>query len=104
MLRMARSRSCVQAELQGAAPFIKSAQCGCRFAAPKDARITGAGAFYLCFHRADPRQTLPSMLKARITPRAFGLPVSPRYHIVHDIEQAIAEIEQIGQEPCQTGF
>lgn len=36
--------------------------------------------------------------------KSLGLPVSPRYHIVHDIEQAIAEIEQIGREPCQTGF
>ena len=29
--------------------------------------------------------------------KSLGLPVSPRYHVVHAIEEAIAEIEQIGQ-------
>ena len=32
------------------------------------------------------------------------MPVSPRYHVVHDIEQAIAEIEQIGQNRAKLDF
>ena len=36
--------------------------------------------------------------------KSLGLPVSPRYHIVHDIEDAIAEIEQIGQNRAALDF
>ena len=36
--------------------------------------------------------------------KSLGLPVSPRYHVVHDIEQAIAEIEQIGQNRSKLDF
>ena len=35
---------------------------------------------------------------------SLGLPVSPRYHIVHDIEDAIKEIEQIGQNRSKLDF
>ena len=36
--------------------------------------------------------------------KSLGLPVSPRYHIVHDIEDAIREIEQIGQNRSKLDF
>ena len=36
--------------------------------------------------------------------KSLGLPVSPRYHIVHDIEDAIKEIEQIGQNRSKLDF
>lgn len=36
--------------------------------------------------------------------KSLGLPVSPRYHVVHDIEDAIAEIENIGQNRSKLDF
>ena len=36
--------------------------------------------------------------------KSLGLPVSPRYHVVHDIEDAIREIEQIGQNRSKLDF
>lgn len=36
--------------------------------------------------------------------KSLGLPVSPRYHIVHNIEDAIGEIEQIGQNRSKLDF
>ena len=36
--------------------------------------------------------------------KSLGLPVSPRYHIVHDIEDAIKEIEQIGKNRSKLDF
>ena len=36
--------------------------------------------------------------------KSLGLPVSPRYHVVRDIEDAIAEIENIGQNRSKLDF
>ena len=97
---------CAEQELQGAAPFKNPRNAAAGSLRQKDAKITGSrGAFYLCVQcAADPRQTLTKHAESLDYLKSLGLPVSPRYHIVHDIEQAIAEIEQIGQNRAKLDF
>ena len=67
---------CAEQELQGAAPFKK--------------QVRG--------------KELTSHAESLDYLKSLGLSVSPRYHIVHDIEDAIAEIEQIGQNRAALDF
>ena len=76
---------CAEQELQGAAPF-------------KNPRNAAAGSLQIR------GKTLTKHSESLDYLKSLGLPVSPRYHVVHDIEQAIAEIEQIGQNRAKQDF
>lgn len=72
----------------------------------KDAKITGSrGLSIFIFNVQQIRgKELTTHAESLDYLKSLGLPVSPRYHIVHDIEEAIAEIEQIGQNRSKLDF
>ena len=72
----------------------------------KDARITGSrGLSIFVFNVQQIRgKTLTKHSESLDYLKSLGLPVSPRYHVVHDIEDAIAEIENIGQNRSKLDF
>ena len=71
----------------------------------KDAKITGSrGLSIFVFNVQQIRGKNTKHAESLDYLKSLGLPVSPRYHIVHDIEQAIAEIEQIGQNRAKLDF
>ena len=83
----------------GAAPFKNPRNAAAGSLRQKNAKITGSrGLSIFVFNVQQIRgKTLTKHAESLDYLKSLGLPVSPRYHIVHDIEQAIAEIEQIGQ-------
>ena len=72
----------------------------------KDAKITGSrGLSIFIFNVQQVRgKELTTHAESLDYLKSLGLPVSPRYHIVHDIEDAIKEIEQIGQNRSKLDF
>ena len=72
----------------------------------KDARITGSrGLSIFVFNVQQIRgKTLTKHSESLDYLKSLGLPVSPRYHVVRDIEDAIAEIENIGQNRAKLDF
>lgn len=101
---------CAEQELQGAAPFAAPFKNPRNAAAgslrQKDAKITGSrGLSIFVFNVQQVRgKELTTHAESLDYLKSLGLPVSPRYHIVHDIEDAIKEIEQIGQNRSKLDF
>ena len=96
---------CAEQELQG--PLLQEpAQCGGRFPAAKgckDHRKPRPVHFVFNVQQIRGKE-LTRHSDSLDYLKSLGLPVSPRYHVVHDIEQAIAEIEQIGQNRSKLDF
>lgn len=99
-------RLCAEQELQGAAPFKNPRNAAAGSLRQKDSKITGSrGLSIFVFNVQQVRgKELTSHAESLDYLKSLGLPVSPRYHIVHDIEDAIAEIEQIGQNRAALDF
>lgn len=97
---------CAEQELQGAAPFKNPRNAAAGSLRQKDAKITGSrGLSIFIFNVQQIRgKELTTHAESLDYLKSLGLPVSPRYHIVHDIEEAIAEIEQIGQNRSKLDF
>ena len=97
---------CAEQELQGAAPFKNPRNAAAGSLRQKDARITGSrGLSIFVFNVQQIRgKTLTKHSESLDYLKSLGLPVSPRYHVVHDIEDAIAEIENIGQNRSKLDF
>ena len=93
-------------ELQGAAPFKNPRNAAAGSLRQKDAKITGSrGLSIFVFNVQQVRgKELTTHAESLDYLKSLGLPVSPRYHIVHDIEDAIKEIEQIGQNRSKLDF
>ena len=97
---------CAEQELQGAAPFKNPRNAAAGSLRQKDAKITGSrGLSIFVFNVQQVRgKELTTHAESLDYLKSLGLPVSPRYHIVHDIEDAIREIEQIGQNRSKLDF
>ena len=97
---------CEEQELQGAAPFKNPRNAAAGSLRQKDPRITGSRGLGIFIFNVQQVQgvELTSHAQSLDYLKALGLPVSPRYHLVKDIDAAIAEIEQIGQERASLGF
>ena len=97
---------CAEQELQGAAPFKNPRNAAAGSLRQKDAKITGSrGLSIFVFNVQQIRgKELTTHAESLDYLKSLGLPVSPRYHVVHDIETAIAEIEQIGQSRSTLDF
>ena len=97
---------CAEQELQGAAPFKNPRNAAAGSLRQKDSKITGSrGLSIFVFNVQQVRgRELTSHAESLDYLKSLGLPVSPRYHIMHDIEDAIAEIEQIGQNRAALDF
>ena len=97
---------CAEQELQGAAPFKNPRNAAAGSLRQKDAKITGSrGLSIFVFNVQQIRgKELTRHSDSLDYLKSLGLTVSPRYHVVHDIEQAIAEIEQIGQNRSKLDF
>ena len=97
---------CAEQELQGAAPFKNPRNAAAGSLRQKDAKITGSrGLSIFVFNVQQIRgKELATHAESLDYLKSLGLPVSPRYHVVHDIETAIAEIEQIGQSRSTLDF
>ena len=97
---------CAEQELQGAAPFKNPRNAAAGSLRQKDAKITGSrGLSIFVFNVQQVRgKELSTHAESLDYLKSLGLPVSPRYHIVHDIEDAIREIEQIGQNRSKLDF
>ena len=97
---------CEEQELQGAAPFKNPRNAAAGSLRQKDPKVTGSrGLGIFVFNVQQVRGVeLSGHAQSLDYLKKLGLPVSPRYHLVHDIEDAIAEIEQIGQGRAALGF
>ena len=97
---------CAEQELQGAAPFKNPRNAAAGSLRQKDAKITGSrGLSIFIFNVQQIRgHALTTHAESLDYLKSLGLPVSPRYHVVHNIEDAIAEIEQIGQNRSKLDF
>ena len=97
---------CAEQELQGAAPFKNPRNAAAGSLRQKDAKITGSrGLSIFVFNVQQVRgKELTTHAESLDYLKSLGLPVSPRYHIVRDIEDAIKEIEQIGQNRSKLDF
>ena len=97
---------CAEQELQGTAPFKNPRNAAAGSLRQKDAKITGSrGLSIFVFNVQQVRgKELTTHAESLDYLKSLGLPVSPRYHIVHDIEDAIKEIEQIGQNRSKLDF
>ena len=97
---------CAEQELQGAAPFKNPRNAAAGSLRQKDAKITGSrGLSIFIFNVQQIRgHALTTHAESLDYLKSLGLPVSPRYHIVHNIEDAIAEINQIGQNRSKLDF
>ena len=90
----------------GEKPFVNPRNAAAGSLRQKDSKITGSrGLSIFVFNVQQVRgKELTSHAESLDYLKSLGLPVSPRYHIVHDIEDAIAEIEQIGQNRAALDF
>ena len=97
---------CAEQELQGAAPFKNPRNAAAGSLRQKDSKITGSrGLSIFVFNVQQIRgKELTAHAESLDYLKSLGLPVSPRYHIVYDIEDAITEIEQIGQNRSKLDF
>ena len=97
---------CAEQELQGTVPFKNPRNAAAGSLRQKDARVTGArGLSIFVFNVQQVRgASFGSHAESLDYLRQLGLPVSPRYHVVHDIEAAISEIEQIGASRASLDF
>ena len=95
-----------QQELNEEKPFKNPRNAAAGSLRQKDSKITGSrGLSIFVFNVQQVRgRELTSHAESLDYLKSLGLPVSPRYHIVHDIEDAIAEIEQIGQNRAALDF
>lgn len=106
MPHRAFQKLCAEQELQGAAPFKNPRNAAAGSLRQKDAKVTaGRGLSIFVFNVQQIRgKTLSSHAESLDYLKSLGLPVSPRYHVVRDIEDAIQEIEQIGQNRAKLDF
>ena len=97
---------CAEQELQGTAPFKNPRNAAAGSLRQKDPKITGSrGLSIFVFNVQQIRgKELTAHAESLDYLKSLGLPVSPRYHIVHNMEDAIAEIEQIGQNRSKLDF
>ena len=97
---------CAEQELQGAAPFKNPRNAAAGSLRQKDAKITGSrGLSIFIFNVQQIRgHALTTHAESLDYLKSLGLPVSPRYHVVHNIEDAIAEIDQIGRNRSKLDF
>ena len=97
---------CAEQELQGAAPFKNPRNAASGSLRQKDAKITGSrGLSIFIFNVQQIRgHALTTHAESLDYLKSLGLPISPRYHVVHNIEDAIAEIDQIGQNRSKLDF
>ena len=97
---------CAEQELQGTAPFKNPRNAAAGSLRQKDPKITGSrGLSIFVFNVQQVRgKELTTHAESLDYLKSLGLPVSPRYHIVHNMEDAIAEIEQIGQNRSKLDF
>ena len=97
---------CAEQELQGDTPFKNPRNAAAGSLRQKDAKVTGSrGLSIFVFNLQQVRgKKLSTHAESLDYLKSLGLPVSPRYHIVHDIEDAIREIEQIGQNRSKLDF
>jgi DNA ligase (NAD+) len=97
---------CAEQEVQGATPFKNPRNAAAGSLRQKDAKITGArGLSIFVFNVQQIRGvTLTTHAESLDYLKSLGLPVSPRYNIYHDIEDAIAEIERIGNARATLDF
>ena len=93
-------------EQQGSAPFKNPRNPPAGSLRQKDPKVTGSrGLGIFIFNVQQVRgMELTSHAASLDYLKQLGLPVSPRYHLVDNIENAIAEIEQIGTERAALGF
>ena len=84
---------CEEQELQGAAPFKNPRNAAAGSLRQKDPRITGSRGLGIFIFNVQQVQgvELTSHAQSLDYLKALGLPVSPRYHLVKDIDAAIAE-------------
>lgn len=106
MPHQAFQKLCAEQELQGAAPFKNPRNAAAGSLRQKDAKVTaGRGLSIFVFNVQQIRgKTLSSHAESLDYLKSLGLPVSPRYYVVRDIEDAIQEIEQIGQNRAKLDF
>lgn len=106
MPHRAFQKLCEEQELQGAAPFKNPRNAAAGSLRQKDPKVTGSrGLGIFIFNVQQVRgMELTSHAASLDYLKQLGLPVSPRYHLVDNIEDAIAEIEQIGTERAALGF
>ena len=106
MPHKAFQKLCEEQELQGAAPFKNPRNAAAGSLRQKDPKVTGSrGLGIFIFNVQQVRgMELTSHAASLDYLKQLGLPVSPRYHLVDNIEDAIAEIEQIGTERAALGF
>lgn len=106
MPHQAFQKLCAEQELQGAASFKNPRNAAAGSLRQKDAKVTaGRGLSIFVFNVQQIRgKTLSSHAESLDYLKSLGLPVSPRYHVVRDIEDAIQEIEQIGQNRVKLDF
>ena len=106
MPHKAFQKLCEEQELQGAAPFKNPRNAAAGSLRQKDPKVTGSrGLGIFIFNVQQVRGMELTSHAARLDYlKQLGLPVSPRYHLVDNIEDAIAEIEQIGTERAALGF
>ena len=106
MPHKAFQKLCEEQELQGAAPFKNPRNAAAGSMRQKDPKVTGSrGLGIFIFNVQQVRgMELTSHAASLDYLKQLGLPVSPRYHLVDNIEDAIAEIEQIGTERAALGF
>ena len=106
MPHKAFQKLCEEQELQGAAPFKNPRNAAAGSLRQKDPKVTGSrGLGIFIFNVQQVRGVeLTSHAASLDYLKQLGLPVSPRYHLVDNIEDAIAEIEQIGTERAALGF
>lgn len=106
MPHQAFQKLCAEQELQGAAPFKNPRNAAAGSLRQKDAKVTaGRGLSIFVFNVQQIRgKTVSSHAESLDYLKSLGLPVSPRYHVVRDIEDAIQEIEQIGQNRAKLDF
>ena len=97
---------CAEQELQGTAPFKNPRNAAAGSLRQKDPKITGSRGLSIFVFNVQQIRGKELMTHAESLDylKSLGLPVSPRYHIVHNIEDAIAEIEQIGQNRSKLDF
>lgn len=106
MPHQAFQKLCAEQELQGAASFKNPRNAAAGSLRQKDAKVTaGRGLSIFVFNVQQIRgKTLSRHAESLDYLKSLGLPVSPRYHVVRDIEDAIQEIEQIGQNRAKLDF